>query len=1439
MLGSDIWCLTDFYAEYQSTQSLPVEATFSARGWIDGFAGHGKTRIDHIFLNSAALAAAKDASIFRGPLAPGHAPVVIGFEHSTFSTSCWSSPSVPKWMLPQKPSTHEEWDSRNKLCMPVFQRYLPCPLEHAENLRVEAFWGETCNMIHDMLNTICQQNISSSRGSIPDFYQKRFVPPACRESSCQSRVERIRRLLHELSIKVNHWKPSHSVWMSQLERTIHHVNRELAWLGCSLSSPDLSIGGVSGFIEQGVVALLAFESSQQHIDSFQRINQWKERLRLSNARDRKQVHAWLKGQPPQHPKVLRCPDNSLTGDPNEILAMLTSHIEKIYSTHEGVNEQQLFDDFCSKYSNCIDALRNPAHIPDLDAKELWAAFQSKPDHKASGLDQWKVSEIKALPECAWQILALFYRLVEATGQWPASFKMVSITAIPKEENNWTPETTRAIAIASIFYSHWASIRFKHLSHWSSSIAPASLLGGLPHRSAVESEVSLSSELFEHELFEGEARMVVFVDRLKCFDLLLPGFCIALAKKLGLPDKIAKAVAGFYRGQVKFFKLGHAYGNRVLHCNGVLQGCSFSVLFANLVFSVFAKHMESFPDISFASFIDDTKIWAKISDFPSLVQATNELSFFDAAVGQIQNDNKSLVLSRKKKDAQRFLAQVGRRFPIRKQAKSLGFSHQVTKRGGAAFQDKRMTKALKAAQKIRHLPLPPVQKALFIKSNSHSKWIYGSEVQAPSKTMIKKLRTSVVNAIFPRNNNMRCPFLCLATFPDVWVDPWARWVLHILSTYRKLSRTNPNLVKKVCAQAKAFHGIETRNGAPVALSRIIKELRWEWTEDPFVFAREDDLSFSLVNGSQDFFMRELERSVRRVLFMCSPERCDNPGESRGRFIDMKLTRFFADNDFSNQNVFGAVSDILQELPTTIEHARRILQYIITGSVYDGVRKFKAGIIATDQCEHCGERNTFLHSVKNCSAAQCPQFDISFPDTTWATGIFFESEETLNLRRRQFNNASVAHVPPPRELDSECSDVFIDGSCYRSYSKRFSQSAAAVYIPGICSFATELPGLDHSSQRSEISALNLALKMFQGNLQIYTDCSSVVKGFRLLQTDHFNCCSLHGWDNLDLWQDVCRSARQRQGSVSVLKVAAHGRDRSQNPYLTHGNSQVDDLARNCAKRAFERLASNFLPEIISAVSLQIHLIKKFHDFSTSQPVPANSVNPNGRTCTCIPGCRLRKKQTLLCTCSASSNFRPSCSVEECFLNLVSRRDFIPDHLWGLLQNRYPVFSQWIEWKGRYCMALPSADVIPARTRKLPLEVRELISKSFVECGWSHGHVPLLRYTPWLFFLVEVIVRYGWIPGFLYPELGLGTMVQRFRCHWIHFLETAFPVGLAAETLGSKLGCQFGLGRQRAFGIHLNSGCKMSLWTLLIQVSMSERFQSRRWKPDWNLILDFYRL
>ena len=87
-------------------------------------------------------------------------------------------------------------------------------------------------------------------------------------------------------------------------------------------------------------------------------------------------------------------------------------------------------------------------------------------------------------------------------------------------------------------------------------------------------------------------------------------------------------------------------------------------------------------------------------------------------------------------------------PKAKEAKSLGFSHKVTRRGGAKLQDARVHRAIKIVAKISKLPLPTSDKGFYIKSNAHSVWVYGSEIQGPSKGSLKKLRTAVVNCIFP-------------------------------------------------------------------------------------------------------------------------------------------------------------------------------------------------------------------------------------------------------------------------------------------------------------------------------------------------------------------------------------------------------------------------------------------------------------------------------------------------------------------------------------------------------------------------------------------------------------------------------------------------------------------------------------------------------------------
>ena len=78
-----------------------------------------------------------------------------------------------------------------------------------------------------------------------------------------------------------------------------------------------------------------------------------------------------------------------------------------------------------------------------------------------------------------------------------------------------------------------------------------------------------------------------------------------------------------------------------------------------------------------------------------------------------------------------------------------------------------------------------------------------------------------------------------------------------------------------------------------------------------------------------------------------------------------------------------------------------------------------------------------------------------------------------------------------------------------------------------------------QRAEIFALAIALRLFSGNVTVYSDCATVVKGYELLQNNGFELSVLKGWDNLDAWESVCKAETRRLGTATVLKVAAHGR------------------------------------------------------------------------------------------------------------------------------------------------------------------------------------------------------------------------------------------------------------------------------------------------------------
>ena len=236
------------------------------------------------------------------------------------------------------------------------------------------------------------------------------------------------------------------------------------------------------------------------------------------------------------------------------------------------------------------------------------------------------------------------------------------------------------------------------------------------------------------------------------------------------------------------------------------------------------------------------------------------------------------------------------------------------------------------------------------------------------------------------------------------------------------------------------------------------------------------------------------------------------------------------------------------------------------------------------------------------------------------------------------------------------------------------------------ARPLPGLDQSSQRAELGAILLALKVTDGDAHIFTDCATIVKGFREQSRNAQGFSSLRSWDNFDLWTLIAAETclNHRTVHVSVSKVSAHGRDPSQDPGLTEGNEKADALAKSLCQRQFQQHSDHSVCDVNCILAVQIHLIKSFvnrnlltqppdHDQIVDRALSTLKV-ATARKCTCPPSRRIRGKAPapVLCRGTCLTTLVVG-ELERCFLNLLNSGAFVPNRIWDALKQQYPKFIQ----------------------------------------------------------------------------------------------------------------------------------------------------------------------
>ena len=606
--------------------------------------------------------------------------------------------------------------------------------------------------------------------------------------------------------------------------------------------------------------------------------------------------------------------DTFTGSIPVMLETVSNKMRQIYNFHAGANPQVMLDQFLQKYQGPIQAANCQADVPALKPEHFFKACQKKADSKASGLDQWRYKDLQQLPVQGWVPFYLIAMLAEATGEWPRAMTCISVSCIPKDDSPvLNPDAIRAIGVSSDVYGLWSSIRFGHLGDWMNSVAPATLLGGLPGRSAELSEIEFSHAVQEPN--EAERVVAIFIDRFKCFDMVLPHVGLGVAKAVGLPGAIFKGISGFYANQVKLFKIGSFYGKEVLSCNAVIQGCSMSVMMVNVLYSILVRSLQQVaPSVSITTFIDDCKFWCAQNSTGDLINAFEHLVDFDNSIGQILNEKKSEILAPRKSLAKKIKGLIRRPFLISSQVKSLGRIHQGSLKKNASKQDARVKKAIPILKKISCLPIPLEHKAMFVQCHVHSKWVFGTETQGISVRALKTLRAATADVLDPSGHKIRSPALMLATQKDPFLDPLGKWVWHVVNGVRKIAKKDPTAARQILKKAALIPS--PRSGAINGHHRIFRFLldRIGWTiGDPNKLEIESPGgTFLLTDFSNGFFNGVLGDAVRMRLVSSLPSRYETGTVPLQSEIDIYLTRILCDASFLHDKHFEPVIPFLERL-----------------------------------------------------------------------------------------------------------------------------------------------------------------------------------------------------------------------------------------------------------------------------------------------------------------------------------------------------------------------------------------------------------------------------------------------------------------------------------------------------------------------------------------------
>ena len=179
--------------------------------------------------------------------------------------------------------------------------------------------------------------------------------------------------------------------------------------------------------------------------------------------------------------------------------------------------------------------RCPMELEDITSQDLRLALARMGNAQAAGMEEWRIVEIKSLPQFLLTRLVAFYNAVEEWGRWPASLERAAVTLIPKDGSD-QPGDLRPISVMSVVYRLWALARLRSVMLWKEQWISEAQHWAKAKHGTEDVFWALALEI-EHAILSGEPLYGVCLDYKKCFDSLPQTVLLKLSERLGLHERV--------------------------------------------------------------------------------------------------------------------------------------------------------------------------------------------------------------------------------------------------------------------------------------------------------------------------------------------------------------------------------------------------------------------------------------------------------------------------------------------------------------------------------------------------------------------------------------------------------------------------------------------------------------------------------------------------------------------------------------------------------------------------------------------------------------------------------------------------------------------------------------------------------------------------------------